>query len=196
MIRIAIIIVLLTANAYADPKPHVDGDTIALSGSRKKIRKVVANFNNQYDSIIEKYSQLKNIDPYIIKCVIKIESDFNPNAVSPAGAVGLMQLMRDTARDYGLDDRTNPDGNIRTGIYHFSFLLNECKGDVPLALAAYHAGLGRVKRRNAIPPIQATIDYVNAVMRLYTGEGEDYAWSVKRLYARIEKDGTLNITNR
>jgi soluble lytic murein transglycosylase-like protein len=196
MIRIVLIMFFVTINAYADMNPRVDGDTVNWTSSKKISKQRNAIFDIKYDSIIEKYSQLKNIDPYIIKCIIKIESDFNPNAVSSAGAVGLMQLMKETAKDYGIEDRTDPDGNIRTGICHFAFLLNECKGDVALALAAYHAGLSRVKRRNAIPPIQATIDYVNAVMKLYTGKGDDYSSSVKNLYARVEKDGTLNITNK
>jgi soluble lytic murein transglycosylase-like protein len=72
--------------------------------------------------------------------------------------------------------------------------LKECNGDVPLALAAYHAGLGRVKKHGSIPPIQATIDYVNTVMGYYNGAG-DYSSAVKRLYKTISKDGTINISN-
>ena len=172
-------------------------DTINLTNhcvsSTKKKR--IFTFNPKYDSIISQYAQKENIDPFIVKCIIKVESDFNPNAVSTAGAVGLMQLMYYTALDYGVTDRNDPESNIRAGVSHFAFLLKECGGDIPLALAAYHAGLGRVKRHNSIPPIQATIDYVNSVMGFYSGAG-DYSGSVKRLYKTIDKDGTINITNR
>ncbi|HEY1407246.1 MAG TPA: lytic transglycosylase domain-containing protein [Spirochaetota bacterium] len=169
--------------------------TVELSNRSTKKKKRIFTFDSRYDVLIEKYSSEQKIDPFIIKCLIKVESDFNPNAVSSAGAVGLMQLMQETARDYGVFDRTNPENNIRAGVLHFSYLLKECKGEIPLALAAYHAGLGRVKRLGAIPPIQATIEYVNAVMTFYEGEG-DYSSSVKTLYRIIEKDGTINITNR
>ena len=127
-------------------------------------------FNPKYDWIIEKYASRYNIDPFLIKCIIKVESDFNPNAVSVAGAAGLMQLMQETAWIYGVRDRTDPDQNIRAGSAHIASLLRSVHGDVALALAAYHAGLGRVKKNMSVPHIRETIDYVNLIMFYYTGE--------------------------
>jgi len=165
-------------------------NTPAVSISRKSMSKM----DPKFDAIIEKYAAVAGIDPYLVKCIIKVESDFNPNAVSVAGAAGLMQLMQETAREFGLDDRTDPDGNIRVGVAHFSWLMKEFKGEVPLALAAYHAGIGRVKRAGAVPPIKATVDYVNEVMSWYSGAG-DYSQVVKKLYLKIEKDGTIRISD-
>jgi len=130
-------------------------------------------FNPKYDWMIEKYASKYNVDPFLIKCIIKVESDFNPNAVSVAGAGGLMQLMQGTAWMYGVIDRTDPEQNIRAGTAHISSLLKSVHGDVALALAAYHAGLGRVRKNMAVPRIRETIDYVNLIMFYYTGE-KDY----------------------
>jgi soluble lytic murein transglycosylase-like protein len=152
-------------------------------------------FDSRYDAFIDKYSSRYSLDPFLVKCIIKVESDFNPGAVSKAGAAGLMQLMQDTARDYGVSDRSDPEQNIRAGSAHLSFLMKEFSGDVPLAVAAYHAGCGRVKRAKGVPPIRATIDYVNQVMRFYGGGG-DYSGAVKKLYKTIDRDGTINIGDR
>ena len=83
------------------------------------------------------------------------------------------------------------------GIRHLKSLLGYFKNDVPLSLAAYHAGIGRVKKRMALPPIQSTIDYVNTIMYLYTGEKKSYSeTAVRRLYKRIESDGTIVIYSK
>ena len=156
-----------------------------------------SNLASKFDECIEKLSSHHGVDPRLVKCIIKVESDFNPDAVSSAGAMGLMQIMQETADYYFLDNPFDPTKNIETGIRHFKSLLGYFKNDVPLSLAAYHAGIGRVKKRMSLPPIQSTIDYVNAVMRLYTGEKKDYSESaVKRLYKRIEHDGTIVIYSR
>lgn len=156
---------------------------------------LVFRFDPAYDVYIEKYAAQRSLDPYLIKCIIKVESDFNPRAVSVAGAAGLMQLMQETAREYGVTDRADPDANIRAGTMHFGYLMRELKGDVPLSLAAYHAGYGRVKRAGGIPPIKSTIDYVNQVMRYYAGGG-DFSSAVKRLYRSVDKEGTIHISDR
>ncbi|MGL4370217.1 MAG: lytic transglycosylase domain-containing protein, partial [Spirochaetota bacterium] len=133
------------------------------------------------DPIIEKYAAKYNMDPFLIKCVIKVESDFKKDAVSVAGAGGLMQLMQYTAWQYGVTDRTDPEQNIRAGTAHLSSLLNSLSGDVPLALAAYHAGLSRVKKKMAVPAIRSTVDYVNLIMFYYTGE-KNYIVKYSRIY--------------
>lgn len=160
-------------------------------------RKIV--LSNRYDPIIFRIAGEEGIDPLLVKSIIKVESDFNPDAVSPAGAMGLMQIMEMIAHSYNVKNPFDPEENLHAGIRHLSWLLRSLKNDTPLALAAYHAGIGRVKSRMAIPPIKATIQYVNDVMRIYnslTGkEIRDYAPQVKKLYTRIRKDGTLEIYN-
>jgi soluble lytic murein transglycosylase-like protein len=187
--------VLFLSVVNAQTHATVTDDTINLTGSSAKKKPRQFTFNPAYDVFIERYSAKYSVDPFLVKCIIKVESDFNPNAVSSAGAVGLMQLMQETARDYGVTNRTDPELNIRAGIQHLAFLLRECEGEVPLAVAAYHAGLGRVKRNHAVPPIQSTIEYVNMVMTWYAGEA-DYSSYVKRLYKIISSDGTINFTNQ
>ena len=153
--------------------------------------------SSRFDGLIESLAVKHGVDPRLVKCVARVESDFNPDAVSSAGAMGLMQIMQETADHYSLDDPFDPEKNLDTGIRHLKFLLEYFKNDVPLALAAYHAGVGRVKKRMALPPIRATIDYVNAVMFLYTGKSDSYsAHAVKRLYKRVERDGTILIYSK
>ncbi len=179
-------------------KVHPDGtieyyNRPVKSTTPVKTRKV--NLISTYDQIIKKYAAKEGIDPQLIRCLIKVESDFNADAVSVAGAMGLMQLMQSTAGYYDVKDPLDPDENIRVGTRHLKQLLDYFKGNVPLALAAYHAGLGRVKKRMAVPPIKSTIDYVNKVMFLYTGK-KHHDTVVKRLYQRIEKDGTIVIYSK
>lgn len=152
---------------------------------------------SRFDGLIERVSAVHGIDPQLIKCLIKVESDFNPDAVSSAGAMGLMQIMQETAGYYYLENPFDPEKNVETGVRHLKSLLDYFKNDVPLALAAYHAGLGRVKKRMALPPIQSTIDYVNTIMYLWTGEKKSYSeTAVRRLYRRIESDGTIVIYSK
>lgn len=150
---------------------------------------------SKYDALIESAARKGGVDPYLIKCIIKVESDFNADAVSVAGAMGLMQLMQDTAKYYNVRDPLDPGENLRAGVAHIRELLNSFKDDVPLALAAYHAGASRVKKRMAVPPIKSTVAYVNTVMALYAGGG-DYTEQVKMLYKKIDKDGTIQIYSR
>jgi len=156
---------------------------------------ITKNLSSRYDSLIEQVASEENVDPLLIKCIIKIESDFRADAVSEAGAMGLMQLMQETADCYKVSDPFDPGENVRAGVKHFRSLLSYFQNDIPLALAAYHAGLGRVKRRMAIPPIDSTIRYVNAIMRLYRGSS-DYSDQVKRLYKKIDSDGDVIIYSR
>jgi len=149
----------------------------------------------KFDGLINKYAHHSSIDPYLVKCLIKVESDFNPDAVSVAGAMGLMQLMQDTARMYDIADPLDPEENIMAGTRHLKMLLKYFKNNIPLSLAAYHAGLGRVKRHNAIPPIRSTVKYVNRIMYYYRGTN-NYKNTVRRLYKRIDRHGDIIYSNR
>jgi soluble lytic murein transglycosylase-like protein len=132
--------------------------------------KLNTSLESKFNGLIETIAAKHGIDPRLLKCIIRVESDFNPEAVSSAGAMGLMQIMQDTASYYFMDNPFDPQKNIEAGTRHFKSLMGYFNNDIPLALAAYHAGISRVKKRMALPPIQATIDYVNAIMYLYTGE--------------------------
>lgn len=121
----------------------------------------------QYDPFINHEARTQGIEPALIKAMIRVESDFDTEAVSSAGAQGLMQVMPATAQDLQLEDPFDPEDNIRSGTRYFRYLFDRFGSDVTLALAAYHAGPGNVARYGAIPPIAQTVRYVKDVLRFY-----------------------------
>jgi soluble lytic murein transglycosylase-like protein len=115
---------------------------------------------------IHTFSSKYDVDPRLVKSIIHVESDFNPHAVSRCGAIGLMQLMPSTARNLGVTNPYSMKQNIEGGTKYISILLKEHK-DIRLAVAAYNAGGGSVKRYGGIPPYRETILFVKRVMELY-----------------------------
>jgi len=115
-----------------------------------------------YDSIIDQHAAIHNVRPDLVRAVIHAESAFNPMARSVKGAMGLMQLMPETARRYAVADPYEPRSNIEAGIKHLKSLLD--RFELPLALAAYNAGEGAVLRFGGIPPFPETQTYVRRVL--------------------------------
>lgn len=123
---------------------------------------------SKFDEYISNASNKHNIDPALIKAVIKAESNFNHRAVSPVGAQGLMQLMPATATQLQVDDAFHPEKNIEGGVRYLSYLLRLYHGNLTLALAAYNAGEGAVaKYHNQVPPYRETKNYVKRVLGFY-----------------------------
>ena len=145
---------------------------------------------NDYDHIIKHFCQQYDVDEELVKIVIKKESEFNPRAVSSSGAIGLMQLMPETARSLGVKDPYNPRENIKGGVKYLGYLFKVIGEDLELVLAAYHAGPGLVRRLNRVPEIPATMDYVDYIISRY-GRGR------KRnpVYFSLTEDGTPFFTN-
>lgn len=120
-----------------------------------------------YDKHINRYSRKFNIDTDLVKAVITTESCFKKKALSSAGAQGLMQLIPDTAKRFGVKNSYDPRQNIRGGITYLRFLFDRYKGELKKILAAYNAGEGAVDRYKGIPPYRETRDYVKSVLKIY-----------------------------
>lgn len=121
------------------------------------------------ESLIQKYSLRYGVDPSLVRAVIRQESGFNPNAVSPKGAQGLMQLMPGTAALMGVTNPFDPEQNIAGGVGYLRHCLESFNHNVPLAVAAYNAGPARVARSQGVPPIRETQNFVRNVMGTYAG---------------------------
>ena len=118
-----------------------------------------------YERIIRRLAGRFGVEPALVKAVIRAESGFDRQAVSSAGARGLMQLMPGTAKLHGCRDVYDPEQNIEAGVRHLHLLLERYGDDLPRALAAYNAGSEVVDRHRGIPPITETVDYVSRVLR-------------------------------
>ncbi|MBI4667011.1 MAG: lytic transglycosylase domain-containing protein [Nitrospinae bacterium] len=125
-------------------------------------------FTTNYDSLINAAGSRHGIDPRLIRSVIKVESNFNRYARSSKGAMGLMQLMPDTARLVNVSSPYEPDQNINGGARYLRMMMNEFGGNLRLAVAAYNAGPEAVKRYRGVPPYRETVDYVSKVLYHYS----------------------------
>ncbi len=122
---------------------------------------------NAFDDIIQQAATAFSVDRGLLKAVMHTESGFNPNARSPVGAQGLMQLMPATARRFSVTDAYDPQQNIHGGARYLNFLLKRYSNNLELAVAAYNAGEGNVDKYNGIPPFRETQDYVRRVLSRY-----------------------------
>lgn len=150
--------------------------------------------NNHYDHIIIDYAERYAVDAALVKAIIHAESGFRPEARSRVGARGLMQLMPTTARMYGVSSGRlyEPRSNIRAGVRHLRSLLRTFEGSVRLAVAAYNAGEGAVKRHRGLPPFRETRNYVSKVLRFYAR----YSAEVKVALTTVSDAGERSTPSR
>jgi hypothetical protein len=150
----------------------------------------------EVDQAIVMAAARHNVDPNLVRSVVKVESNFNSNAVSRKGAMGLMQLMPKTARELKVKNPFDPQQNVDAGVRHLKYLLENYNGDVNLTLAAYNAGEGAVRRSAGVPQYSETQDYVRKITRLYYG-GDISSAGTGRDPVRVQRDarGVLYISN-
>jgi soluble lytic murein transglycosylase-like protein len=159
----------LIAKIEADEVPYIDPDAskpadvpAALDAAGRPTLD-----GTPFAELIAAASEAHGVDPLLVKALIQVESGYRPRARSPRGAVGLMQIMPATAREYKVRNPFDPKANIEAGVKHLKTLLDRFGGDrTELALAAYNAGAGAVEKFNGIPPYRETRNYVTRILEL------------------------------
>ena len=151
----------------------------------------------EIDASIVMAAARHNVDPNLVRAVVKVESNFNSNAVSHKGAIGLMQLMPQTARELKVKNPFDPDQNVDAGVRHLKYLLESYNGDVNLTLAAYNAGEGAVRRSAGVPHYSETQNYVRRITNLYYGGFDLSPSGANHDPVRVQRDarGVLYISN-
>ena len=222
---VGLLFVLFIAPAYADIYKYVDDNGVVCytdmpfgkkADKIHKEKKTDAPLQNQtpgrnskdsgdFHSIVHEKASTYDIDPSLIKAVIKTESNWNCRAVSKKGAMGLMQLMPSTATDMNVRNPFDPEENIEGGTKYLKYLIERFNGDLTLALAAYNAGPKTVEKFGYVPPITETKQYVNRVLSLYDGRimypsasPGDSGKSGKKsepIYKIVMEDGSVLFTN-
>lgn len=143
--------------------PSASAAALGLSPSRGGALPQISEFVNRT-------ARRFQLDPNLVHAMIQVESDYDPQARSRKGAMGLMQLIPATARRFGVENPFDPRQNIEGGVTYLNYLLDLFHGDVPLSLAAYNAGENSVLRAHGIPPFRETQRYVEKVTSLYRGD--------------------------
>jgi soluble lytic murein transglycosylase-like protein len=149
-------------------------------------------------SLIYEISLEIGLDPDLVDAVVRVESSYNPYAVSRRGAMGLMQLMPATASRLRVRNPFDPEENVRAGVRELSRLVDRYAGNLLLALAAYNAGEGAVQQYRGIPPYRETRQYVRRIMSVYTGRPYDFSSRPLRRPVQMMRDpssGETVITN-
>jgi soluble lytic murein transglycosylase-like protein len=145
----------------------VSASAAATNPNYRQIARGRAVSAAEVDAAIEAAAGRHQVDPNLVRAIVKVESNFNPRAVSRAGAMGLMQLMPTTARQLNVSDPFDVQQNVDAGVRHFKKLMNTYNGDLRLSLAAYNAGETAVARSNGVPRFAETQNYVKQITSMY-----------------------------
>jgi len=172
-------------NMSQEPAQHIPGPLKASSS---------ASIPRSYFEIINSACYHHGVDPSLVHAIIKVESDFNPYAMSRKGAMGLMQLMPQTAIVLNVQNTFSPQDNIYGGVKYLRYLIDRYEGNLSLALAAYNAGETTVKRWGTVPPIRETQNYVKKILSIYNGTGGKLAPRYT-IYIGYGEDGALVLTD-
>jgi len=157
---------------YVNTGDRSQGTDWSSLGMRNGKSGVTGSVPADINQLVEQIASRYQVDPDLIRAVIRVESDYDPKAVSSKGAMGLMQLIPATAHRFGVTNPFDPKQNIEGGVNYLKYLLNLFGGDLNLSLAAYNAGEHSVQRSGGIPDIPETQSYVRKVTAIYkTGDG-------------------------
>ena len=166
----------------------------AMSG-RMSAPAPVTSGSEWIDKVVEQAAVRHDVDPNLVRAIIKVESNFNPQAVSRKGAIGLMQLMPRTARSLNVSNPYDPAQNVDAGVRHFKELLDSYHGNLELSLAAYNAGAGAVHRSRGVPKYPETRNYVKRITGLY-GSNTARLFTVGHpLEFKRDADGHLSVSD-
>jgi hypothetical protein len=154
-----------------------------------------ANIPASYLEIINSACDRHGVDPSLVHAIVKVESDFNPYAMSRKGAMGLMQLMPQTAVNMNIRNSFNPAENIDGGVKYLRYLIDRYEGNLSLALAAYNSGETAVKRWGTIPPFKETQNYVKRILKIYNGGNNGSFVTRYTIYMGYGDDGALLFTD-
>ena len=161
----------LIARVEPDEVPYVDPDEPKAPEAGPETLVVVDQEENlldgtPYGEIIAAASEAHGVNPMLVRALIQVESKFRPTARSRKGAMGLMQLMPSTVREYNIRNPFEPKANIEAGIKHLKTLIDRFGSSIELGLAAYNAGPGAVEKFNGVPPYRETRNYVSRILSL------------------------------
>lgn len=159
--------------------------------ARRLAGNLVAPPSTEIAQAIERESAASRLDSRLVQAVIQVESGYNASALSNKGAMGLMQLMPETVRDYGVEDPWDPRENVTAGTTYLSRLLDRF-GELELALAAYNSGPETVTRYGGIPPYAETRDYVQRVLHLY--DGREGALEGRKVFIVRDANARIRLT--
>jgi hypothetical protein len=179
-------------SAATEVNHYLDGNSRFLRGNR-------IFTEQEIDAAIVQAASRHNVDANLVRSVVKVESNYNPNAVSRKGAMGLMQLMPGTARSLNVTNPFDPTQNVDAGVRHLKRLLESYGGNVQLSLAAYNAGSAAVARSAGVPRFAETRNYVRRITNLYYGgaPGSFVIGNPVHDPVRVQRDarGVLYISN-
>lgn len=165
------------------------------SGTRQQQVDNLLVSSEQVNAAIEAAAAKHGVDPNLVRAVIKVESNGNPRAVSNKGAMGLMQLMPQTARTLNVSNPFDPQQNVDAGVRHLRRLLDNYGGDVKLSLAAYNAGEKAVTRNGGVPPYTETRNYVKRITEIYGNNNGWMGHNGAPIKTYRDSQGVLNISN-
>ncbi len=172
-------------------KPYLENESLARG------RSWVSSPLHEFQSTIKRISARYRVDPTLVTAVISTESNFNELAISRSGAMGLMQLMPDTATHLGVQDPFDPKDNIEGGVKYLRYLIERFKGNLELAIAAYNCGPSTIDKFGGVPPYGETRRYIKKVFDRYHGKKSMYISPSQSRTVRkiVRSDGSIIYTN-